>query len=466
MNGEATGLFELGLYEDLTTALVVDLSVLTVCSVLLIRYGRLAHSHPAIIYLFFHLLAVSSRLLAIIAGAETLFTRWGGIFEPVTESEIVRAAFLADVVLVIMTIAWIWASHAELKDIASRPMETADRRTLSVRYIWSVVTIAFPIGVAGVALIGNVPGFEKPDVDFGEWQESSWLFITTTWAGLSLLALIYWYGFRWWLVVPMGVYLFIMSVQGFHRYRAIIPLILLLQIYLDRHQKKWPPAYIMAVIVGAMLLFYPMKTIGRMAQEGATVTEISESSTEILREVAAGQNGDQTVLDQLASSLTLIDRAGRLYYGSTYLVLVTSPIPRQWWPEKPGLADYMKDFSTPSRPMGEMGMVMTFIGEFYLNFGYLGIVLISFLTAYWLARIYFRSYRSSYYSVLRFSYLLVACNLIQVYRDGLMSLFVFTLVNMMPLSVVVFLHLIKPKRLERVDVSLHSVPFASPPYSK
>ncbi len=51
----------------------------------------------------------------------------------------------------------------------------------------------------------------------------------------------------------------------------------------------------------------------------------------------------------------------------------------------------------------------------------------SFLTAYWLARIYFRSYRSSYYSVLRFGYLLIACNLIQVYRDGLMSLFIFTL---------------------------------------
>lgn len=459
-------MFELVLYEDYTTALAVDLIVLTACSVLLIRYGRLAHSHPAIIYLFFHLLAVSSRLLAIMAGAETLFTKWGGIFEPVTESEIARAAFLADVVLVIMTIAWIWASHADLKDVSRRPMDTTGRRTLSLRYIWVVVAIAFPVGMVGLALIGNVPGFEKPEIDFGEWQESSWLFITSSWAGLSLLALIYWYGFRWWLAVPMGVYLFIMSIQGFHRFRAIIPLILLLQIYLDRHQKKWPPTYIIAVIVATMLLFYPMKTIGRMAQEGATVTEISESSTEILREVAAGQNGDQTALDQLASSLTLIDRAGKFYYGGTYLALLTSPIPRQWWPEKPTLSEHNFAFSTPSRPMAEMGMVMTFIGEFYINFGYWGVVLISFLTAYWLARIYFRSYRSSYYSVLRFSYLLVACNLIQIYRDGLMSLFVFTLVNMMPLSVVVLLHLVKPKRLERADVSLHSVPFGAPRYSK
>jgi oligosaccharide repeat unit polymerase len=220
----------------------------------------------------------------------------------------------------------------------------------------------------------------------------------------------------------------------------------------------------MAMIIAALLFFYPMKTIGRMAQEGASVAEISESSGEILRDVAAGQNGDQTVLDQLASSLTLIDRAGRFYYGSTYLVLLSSPIPRQWWPDKPGQGDHIRDFSTPSRPMAEMGMVMTFIGEYYLNFGYAGVLLISFLTAYWLARIYFRSYRTGYYTVLRFGYLLIACNLIQVYRDGLMSLFLFTLVNMMPLSVIVFLHVIKSKRRERAQVRLQNVPFGSPRY--
>lgn len=435
------------LYEDITVALVVDLITLTTCTVLLLRYGRLAHSHPAVIYLFFHVLAVSSRVLAIVVGAETLFTKWGTVYEPVTEAELARAVFLADTVVVIMTIAWLRASVVDLRrqDRQLRKVDTS-AMTLSLRYIWVVVAVAFPIGVVGVALIGNVPGFEKPEIDFGEWQESSWLLITTTWAGLSLLALIYWYGFKWWLIVPMSVYLFIMSVQGFHRFRAIIPLILLLQIYLDRRQKKWPPAYITAVIISAMVLFYPMKTIGRMAQEGATVSEISESTTEILREVAAGQNGDQTVLDQLASSLTLIDRAGTFYYGSTYLAFLTSPIPRQWWPDKPGLADYQKDFSTPSRPMGEMGMVMTFIGEFYINFGYFGVAIMSFLMAYWLARISFRAYRSSYHSVLRFGYLLIACNLIQVYRDGLMSLLVFTLVNMMPLSIIVFLHVLIPSR--------------------
>jgi hypothetical protein len=124
------------------------------------------------------------------------------------------------------------------------------------------------------------------------------------------------------------------------------------------------------------------------------------------------------------------------------------------------LADYQKGFETPSRPMGQMGMIMTFIGELYLNFGYFGVVIMSFLTAYWLARVYFRAYQNSYYTVIRFGYLLIACNLILVYRDGLMSLFVFTIVNMMPLSIIVFLHLVRPVRRRREAVPVYGFPFS------
>jgi oligosaccharide repeat unit polymerase len=432
--------------------------VLVVCTVLLLRYGRLAHSHPAISYLFFHAITVTSRLLAILAGAETIFASWGGIFEPVTEAEIGRAVFLADVVLLIMTVAWVRASIVDAK----KPhLDIAQPVTLSLRHIWRVVVIAFPIGVVALALIGSVPMIEKPEIDLGEWRESSWLLITTTWAGLALLALIYWYGFRWWLISPMAIYIFLMMIQGFHRFRAVIPLILLLQIYLDRKQKRWPPLIATIPIIAAILLFYPMKTIGRMAQEGATIGEITQSSSEIISDVISGQNGDQMVLDQFACSLTLIDRADKFYYGTTYLALVTSPIPRQWWPDKPGLADYMKEFSTPSRPMFEMGMVMTFIGEFYLNFGYLGILVLSYLTAYCLARAYFHSYRSNHFSVLRFTYLMIACNFIQVYRDGLMSLFVFTVINMMPLTVIVILHYIWPLRKKKATAPFYSLPESS-----
>lgn len=440
----------------------MDIAVVTGCAILLLRFGRLAHSHPAISYLFFHIIVVTSRAMAILVGAETLFSGWGVVFEPVVEPEIVRAVFFADVALGVMTCAWIRASSTDLRN----PQKNlhADKKppvTLSVQHIWWVVAIAFPVGVLGLALLGNVPGMEKPQIDLGEWQESSWLAVTMTWAGLALLALIYWYGFRWWLLAPMAIYLIIMAVQGYHRFRVVIPLILLIQIYLDRREKKWPPAYILMPIIAVMLLFYPLKSVGRLVQEGATLTEITETSTVAIREVAAGQHGDQTLLDQLASSLTLIDQAGNLYYGSIYLVLVTSPIPRQLWLDKPTLSGHMQDISTISRPMSEVGMVITMVGEFYINFGFIGIIFLSYLTAYGLARIYFRAYRSNYFSVQRFVYLIIACNLIQVYRDGLMSLFIFTLINMMPLCAIVFLHWIRPPRQKDAKLEVKTASLAS-----
>jgi hypothetical protein len=57
---------------------------------------------------------------------------------------------------------------------------------------------------------------------------------------------------------------------------------------------------------------------------------------------------------------------------------------------------------------------------------------------------YFAAYRRPYLSLARFAYLLIAVNLIQVWRDGLQSLVLFTLVNMMPLMILIALHYLLP----------------------
>jgi hypothetical protein len=183
-----------------------------------------------------------------------------------------------------------------------------------------------------------------------------------------------------------------------------------------------------------------------MAQEGESTAQIIDTSTDAVNKAFLARAPDQQLLDEYACALTLIDQNETLYFGRTYLPLLTLPIPRQWWPEKPSLADYIADFSRPTRPMAEMGMVITFLGESYANFGYPGLLIVPYLLAYWLARSYFRAYRRNYFSVSRLVYLLVACNLIQVYRDGLTSIVVFTWVNMMPLMIIVALHYLFPMK--------------------
>jgi hypothetical protein len=446
---------------NLPVALLVDVVTVVGCVVLLLRYGRLSHSHPGTIYMFFHLYTFTVRLIGLFFGAETLFSQYLGFFEPLTHGEIVRAALLGDLALAAMTIAWIKASTDDLKKLHRSPDALIEGApNLSLRYIWIVVAIAFPLGIAGLLTFANVPGLSvvKDALEPGEWQTSSYFFITQVWAGLALLALIYWYGFRWWLALPMSFYLLIMAYQGYHRFRVIIPVLLLVQIFLDRRKMKWPPLYLSAVLVALILIYFPLKSIGQMAQEGESVNEIVMMSSETVNEALVAKAPDQFFLDEFACALSLMDDAGHYYYGSTYLALVTLPVPRQWWPEKPGLADYLHDISKPWRPMAELGMIVTFLGESYINFGYVGIVVIPMLLAYILGRLYFRAYRSNYFTVLRLSYLLIACNLIQVYRDGLVSIVIFTWVNMTPLMVIVLLHYVLPSRRKTKTSPAYAVP--------
>ncbi|HZM87602.1 MAG TPA: O-antigen polysaccharide polymerase Wzy [Blastocatellia bacterium] len=438
---------DIGSYLDLPQMILVDLGAVTVCIVLLMRFARLSHSHPGTIYLFFHIYTFTFRLLGVAFGADTLFSSYAWLFEPVRLEELIRAAVYGDIALLAMTVAWIRANIGDKRRLLKSPKLAKESPSdLSLRHIWTIVVCVFPVGLFGLYAFSFVPGLEGDRMELGEWQTSSWLSITQVWTGLSLLALIFWYGFRWWLSVLMSIYLILMAYQGFHRFRVIIPAILLIQIYLDRRKMRWPPVYVMGALVVLGLLFFPLKNIGQMAREGEAVTQIVDNSREAINRALVAEAPDQTFLDLFACALTLMDENDKLYYGSTYLNLLTLPIPRQWWPDKPSLADYIRDISRPWRPMSEMGMIVTYLGESYVNFGFLGILFVPYLVAYWLARSHFRAYRSSYYSAARFAYLLLACNLIQVYRDGLVSIVVFTFVNMMPLTLIVLLHLVLPSR--------------------
>src|ERR1041384_3964123 len=122
---------------DIQFVLLWDVLTVVVCVTLLLRYGRLSHSHPGTIYLFFHLYTFTFRLFGLLFGAETLFGQYQGFFEAVTHREIVRAALLGDLALAVMAVAWIKASADDLKKIRRSPELLAEGEpNLSLRYIW------------------------------------------------------------------------------------------------------------------------------------------------------------------------------------------------------------------------------------------------------------------------------------------------------------------------------------------
>jgi len=428
--------------EEYGQALLIDVATVVSCIALLLRFGDLRFSHPATPYVVFHLHTVTVRLAGLMNGAPTLYSTWLGSHEPVTAEEIARAALYCDLAFLVVTLVWIFVR------VSPRPGEPqrADAMRIDQRILRPVLLGAFVMGVLGLWLI-KIPGVQSfegmtPLSESNEWSSSSYLFILPTWFGLAVLGHIYYYGFRRWSGILLGIYLALMFLQGGSRYRVVVGLVLAATIWVERKNRRWPSKSMVLGFAGLALLFFPMKTIGGMIQKGASVSEIYDAGFDEVTEASEGSAPDHMFLDEFACALDLLDLHGKKYYGSLYLPLLTLPIPRAWWPDKPTLAPYVFDISTTGRPMGANGMITTYLGESYANFGFAGILLVPPVLAALLAYFRRKAFTAPSDSVLRFAYVLVSVNLIQVYRDGLQSIVVFTFVNMMPLVIVVLAHLV------------------------
>jgi hypothetical protein len=421
--------------------LAVDIMTVIACTLLLIRFGDLRFSHPGTPYIIFHLHTVTVRLAGLAGGATTLYGASHGWFEPVMPFEIVRAALFCDIAFWSVTVVWILFKVSP-KNPAEPEARTSKTMRIDPKILRPILAFAFIFGVIGLRVAARVPGipvYEGFDPT-SEWTASSYIIILPSWFGLAVLGYIYYYGFGRISSGLLILYLVLMSLQGGMRFRVIIGALLAVQIWVERQNRRWPSRAMVAGLGLAALAFFPMKTVGHMIISGDPWAEIQETFSDSVTDVSEGAADDQMFLDEFASSLTLLDLQGKYYWGSMYVPLLTLPIPRALWPEKPVLAGFLTDISSRSRPMATSGMIVTYLGEAYANFGTAGVFLVPPLLALFLAYFCRRAYAAPRDSVLRFTYVLLSVNLIQVYRDGLVSLFVFTFVNMMPLMAIVVVH--------------------------
>jgi hypothetical protein len=407
-------------------AFALDIVVL-VCCVLLLRKIPLSFSHPATPYLVFHILSVPLRLLSLMAGVPPLFAleSWGPGYYEVSSDELVRATAYADLALVAMTVGWLLAARRRPAPATSPVIGTRAASTLAV-----ILLFAGALGMVSFAVWpqagDSIASSESP------WRQSTWLTMTVGWPGLGLILLAYARGVGSAIVIPFLAYLGLMGLQGFNRFRVVVPALMVTMIYLDQRRRRWPPLGVTLGFLALATLFVPMKQIGRSMQGGVLGRDILTDSLDAVKKALAGDSEFQ-FLDMLAATVTLTEQRGSYFLGRTYSGVLTLAVPRPWWPDKPGLADYMFDLSTPQRPMAQAGMVVTFIGESYTNFGLVGVVALPLGLAYLLGLWYRRAYAAGYGTRTHFAYVLVACSLIQVYRDGLTSFVIFVAVYSMPL---------------------------------
>jgi hypothetical protein len=440
---------------DIASTLTFDVVVLCVCTVLLLRYGRLSALHPASVYVFFHFYVVTLRLAALALGASPLFMP-----EVISIDEIIRAVLLFDAGLAATTAVWLYLTCRQQRGPIRPPQRPRrDALLLSPRIVAIVAWPTILIGLIGLRFLrfSDPLALEQNHASLGGWDSSSWVLQIVTWAQQGSLMLHYVYGFQPFHVC-LTVVLFALTMLSTARYVLLIWGIFACYTVLSKKKLQWPPFRYAVGLLFIAVLWFPLKVVTQSIWAGVDARMIASNVVDYFTDaMSGGDKADTTFLDQAAATMTLVDANGELFYGKTLLPLLVSPVPRVWWPDKPHMNEYQHIISTPGRPISMYGSISTLVGEGYANFSYVGGVLFPALAAYLYGRAYFAVMERPHNSVFRFLYLVLASMLLQVYRDGFVAAVLFPVGAAMPMMALVLVHLAIPLVWRRSPVGVKSI---------
>ena len=411
---------------------LLDLAV--VATVIVVMARRMSFWHPLTVYLLFHLFSFTFRAFKILSGSPLMYAGQANA-EAITPEEITRAMFWADVGLLVFAAAAWWAHRV----FDARSHEPVERKILNPNIARFIGIICFPVGAyVFFALKTSTMTVSYDSASAGYVQ------VMSMWPIGVLGLLIFAYGFRSYLLALAGFFLGIVALQGYHRFMLILPLLYFTAVYLQKQRRRWPPLLILlcALVVG--LIFPRLKYIGRAIENGDTGEAISLVKESFIKDPKSNNEVEisEDFLDQFAGALSLADTNDRKFWGSTYLAIVTLPVPRAWWPNKPGLADHLQEISTSGRRYDVEGRIVTYLGESYLNFGYAGLLFIPALMGYVLTAFCLKATSGPMLRLDRYVYLVIFMAMVLTFRDGLLSIFVFSFVHNMPMLFTLVLHAI------------------------
>jgi hypothetical protein len=427
--------------DSLLPYFLVD--VFVVIAVVVLMFRRMAFWHPLTIYLLFHLYSFSYRLFQIIGGAPLMYTGQANA-EAITPEEITRAMLWADAALLLFVAASWWA-HKVFEAKSDQPVE---RRVLNLNIAKAIGLLCLPLGGYFFFVI-RTTGYEIS----ADSASAGYVQVMSMWPIGVLGLLIFAFGFRWHLLALTAFFLGAVALQGYHRFMLILPLLYFAALYLQTQRRRWPNVLI---IVGALfvgMIFPRLKYIGQALQYGDSQEALAQFTQAFVRDKQSYTESSATedFLDQFAGGLSLVDGNDRKFLGSTYLAIITLPIPRAWWPSKPGLADHLQEISTSGRRYDVEGRIITYLGEAYANFGYAGLMIIPTLLGYLLTVACLRATTGPMLRLGRYLYLVFFMALVQTFRDGLLSIFVFTFVHNMPMLFTWILHSIPGFAVKSMD---------------
>jgi oligosaccharide repeat unit polymerase len=412
----------------------LDLLLVIVIGIYLVSKKGIDFLNPALLFLIFHIIFVSSRSYQIlVSGAGIISNSWYSSF--ITTSEIEKALIVADLTLLGFILGFVVNRKAYNRKGVALVEKFKNYEERSPQVINYFIIIAVVLGVFGTLSFAILPG---QIVNLADTESSIYSSLLTNLGVISALILIYVKGFKRVYLLYFLAILVIFSIQGYHRYRVILPLLFLMGYYLKVNGLKMPPIKFLFLGFVIFVFSFPLKQIGRSLQRNETI-DFVELGISSFNEIVEGESGDLSFLEQSAAMIGSMDNMDKMFYGETYVPILFFWMPRVYWDDKPKLNQWQYDISTPGRDYGQMGQISLLSGESYANFGYFGAFAIPWFVGMLYSKIYF------YYRNINLNHkgflllLLMHMILFQVWRDGLISLIIFPIVNYLPLILLILL---------------------------
>jgi hypothetical protein len=412
----------------------IDLLLVFVIFMYLYSKKEISFLNPSFLFLIFHFFFVSVRAFQIlILDAKIIANYWYS--EYITLDEIGNALVVSDLTLIGFILGFNLLKNKFVKKGRRKAFKFKDYKENSPKKINAFITIATFLGIFGTLSFALLPGQTE---DAGETEVTIFITLLTNLGVISALLLIYERGFKKIYLIYLFIVLAIFSIQGYHRYRVVLPLLFLMGYYLKLNNLKLPPVKYIFIGFIVFVFSFPLKQIGKSIQQKEQI-DLVEVGLNSFNDIVEGESSDLSFLEQSAAMIGSIEKKQKVFYGETYVPILFFWVPRVFWSSKPKLNQWQYEISSTGRDYGAFGQISLLSGESYANFRYLG----AFFIPFFVGRIYSKVYYL--YKDINIkhkgSLLLLLLNMIlfQIWRDGVISLIIFPIVNYLPIVLLILI---------------------------
>lgn len=418
---------------DTETALIVDILLLIMSLWVILQVSERSIFNPSLWWVALHAYAVTFRLITLNLGVESI-----PIFGIRSDVELVNAAIACDISLLAVVGATLFAAR---KNPPNRIRGSIDKRVVQLNpLVGNIISIlCLTIGTfalivfSRVAIVAGARGVDIATIDIGRFDESSYPAVISGFAIQGSMIQCAMRGFTRWTLVPFLILLVLTAINP-ARTAFVLVVVMMFMIYQAmRNQQGLPLKWAVGgLILGCVWFVYKPFVVGVL--NGDNSKEIMASVQDYVQESASrGASGDTQFLDMQATYMGAADDEGIRLHGATILPLLYLPIPRFLWPDKPSLNESGQRLTSHLRPIGTVGMTPNLSGESYIDFGWIGCAIIPFLYMVGMQTAFRQVNGLSIVSVARWTYVIILVCMLQVFRDGLVSLFTYPIIAYLPL---------------------------------